>query len=514
MNLIQTTRQFMIDEKIDYLLVNSTNEFLVEYNKLEENSRFHLTNFSGSTGDALLGLNDLFLFVDGRYHAQADLEVDKNIVKVIKMKVGETFIKTICTKIKKNSKLGIVSTKVSQGRLEILQANLKAKNVQIKLLDKDPICNGFDNVGKQEKINGDDKIKAVTQTLNSNEAIFTSNLEEVSYITNKRDFSSNYSSVVKGKLLITKTRLLQAEAFAMTDFIKKNNINTVYLDKTTTSVADFKRFEHLKIKNTKLIKEMKSTKTDDEITHLKTCFARADKTLDEVRNFIEANENLSEFDITKKLEETFYKYGAKSLSFKSIVAKDQNAAFAHYSKNSKNEILKDGSLVLIDCGAYYEQGLATDMTRVFVKGTPTNLQKQVYTIVLKGFLNAFNTKISARTSGFAIDKKARKILDELAPSGFSFGHSLGHGIGISVHESPPTLSPSILSKTPLKPNMCFTIEPGLYNLKHFGIRLENSCYLADNKIQSFSKMCFEKKLIDFSALSAREKKYLKEFELK
>lgn len=505
MDLIQDTRRFMKENKIDYMLVNSTNEFLVEYNALELNSRFHLTNFSGSTGDALLGMKDLFLFVDGRYHSQADSEVDKTIVEVVKMKVGETFIKTLCTKIPKNSSLAVVSKKVSQSRLEILQNTLKDKNVNIKLLDVDPICDLSTDKSQEEIIGTDDKISIISQGLQQNEAIFTSNLEEVSYLTNKRDFSSNYSSVIKDKLLITSNGLVKE---------LQRQIDTIYLDKTTTNIEDFSKFSGFAIKDTKLIKEMKSIKTEAEIQHMQTCFERADKTLDEVRSFIEEHDNLSEFDITKKLEETFYKNGARSLSFKSIVAKDKNAALAHYSKNSKEEIIKEGSLVLIDCGAYYEKGFATDMTRVFVKGTPTQLHKQIYTIVLKGFLNAFNAKITPRTSGFSLDKKARKILDELAPSGFTFGHSLGHGIGISVHESPPTLSPSVLSKTPIKPNMCFTIEPGLYNPKHFGIRLENSCYLSQNKIQSFSKMCFEKKLIDFDALTAREKKYLKEFDLK
>ncbi len=61
--------------------------------------------------------------------------------------------------------------------------------------------------------------------------------------------------------------------------------------------------------------------------------------------------------------------------------------------------------------------------------------------------------------------------------------------------------------------MCFTIEPGLYNEKCFGVRLENSCYMKDGKIHSFVKMNYEKKLIDFSMLTEQEKDWLKEFEV-
>lgn len=94
---------------------------------------------------------------------------------------------------------------------------------------------------------------------------------------------------------------------------------------------------------------------------------------------------------------------------------------------------------------------------------------------------------------------------------------MGHGIGISVHEFPPKLAFSPLAKTPLKPNMCFTIEPGLYKKDFGGVRLENSCYLAQVgeklEIKSFSNMCFEKKLIDFDLLTPTEKKQLKFFEI-
>lgn len=258
---------------------------------------------------------------------------------------------------------------------------------------------------------------------------------------------------------------------------------------------------------------MKSIKTDEEINHYIDCFERTDNAVRAIRNYIESNDNLSEYDIDVQLEKEFKKYGAKSLSFKSIVAKDKNSASAHYSKSSKDEILKDGSLILIDCGAYYDGGLATDITRVFVKGNPSELQRKVYTTVLKAFLTAFNTQITTGISGFDIDAKVRNLFEDNQISGFVFNHGLGHGLGISVHEYPPNLSCNELAKIPLEENMCFTIEPGLYNKDYFGVRLENSCYLKDGKIRSFVHMNYEKKLIDFNLLTEQEKEWLKEFEV-
>ena len=273
--------------------------------------------------------------------------------------------------------------------------------------------------------------------------------------------------------------------------------------------------DKLKILQDSPIKLMKSVKTNDEISHYIGAFKRTDMAVKAIREYIENNDNISEYDIAVQLEKEFKRFGAKSLSFKSIVAKDKNSALAHYSKCSKDEILTDGSLVLIDCGAYYEQGLATDITRVFVKGKPSDLQRKVYTTVLKMFLNAYNYKPSSDEQfvGYNIDSLARKIYSENEIEGFVFNHGLGHGIGVSVHEYPPNLSKNEMAKVEIKNNMCFTIEPGLYNEKHFGVRLENSCYMKDGKITSFVHMNYEKKLIDFSMLNELEKEWLKEFEV-
>ena len=87
------------------------------------------------------------------------------------------------------------------------------------------------------------------------------------------------------------------------------------------------------------------------------------------------------------------------------------------------------------------------------------------------------------------------------------------GVSMADFEKYIQSSKNEIAKTPIKENMCFTIEPGLYNPEHFGVRLENSCYLKDGKIKSFVKMNYENKLIDYTLLSEQEKEWLKEFEV-
>ena len=112
-------KEFMKEQGINYLLINSTNEYLVEYNSLSENSRYKLTNFSGSTGDALVSPDTVYLFVDGRYHIQADLEVDKSKITVVKLQLGEKFLDKLVELIPENEILGVFSKKVSAGKRRV-----------------------------------------------------------------------------------------------------------------------------------------------------------------------------------------------------------------------------------------------------------------------------------------------------------------------------------------------------------------------------------------------------------
>lgn len=528
-------QEFLKQNNLDYVIINSTNKFLVEYNVLEENSRYYLTGFSGSTGDALVSCEgNVYLFVDGRYHEQADRECNLEKITVVKLQQDQSFLEEVTNRIKPNSTLGIIGEKTSVYRYECLNTILSDKKVEIKVLDSDPFMKERKTEAKEistidKSITGlssIEKISEVQKDLKENEAQLFTNLEEVSYITNLRDFSKAYSTAINGKVLVMKNNAIlfcndivknsEIEVKPLEEFSNNlSGLKTVYFDKISTNMADYLKMKKIaKPVQTNIISKMKSVKTDEELNHYKECFKRTDKAVFEIREYINNNDNISEKDIADNLEKAFKKYGAKLLSFKSIVAKDKNSALAHYSKSSEKEIMKDGSLVLIDCGAYYEGGYATDITRVFVKGTPTEEQKIIYTTVLKSSLHAFNTKITDKTTGYDIDKVARDLLNKISPKNFEFSHGLGHGIGISVHEQPPRLAPSEYAKTTiLQDNMCFTIEPGIYFKDFGGVRLENSVYMKNRKIHSFSKMCYEKKLINFYILTEEEQQWLKDFEV-
>lgn len=537
--IVDELRKFLEEGGLDYLLVNTADEFLVEYNELKNTARYFVTGFSGSTGDVLLSKEALWQFVDGRYHQQAEEEVDSSRTTVVKLRLGESFSDGLLERIKEGSKIGIVSKKIPLNFYKILKKKFRTKGIKIVDLDFEPVERFVKfEVSKSSdparaiplEISGmsaDEKVKRIFSKLRKNHIYLETNLENIAYLTNLRQYKTPHSSAFKAKMAVYKDSAViftdeeiekPGEYFEIRkigDF--KNFIlpkSKVIYNPTTINYADYKLIKPCAAKSRKnLISEMKAIKNESEINHFKRNFERTDNVVRAIQEFVEKRENLSELEISQQTEKLYLKEGARQLSFKTILAAGANSSVIHYSHPSNEVIVKDGDFVLIDCGGHFEGGYSTDITRTFVKGAPSNEQKRVYTTVLKMFLNAYHHKITSRTTGTALDRVARKIAQKsgLLDEGFNFNHGLGHGVGISVHEAPPSISNSKAGRKFLRENMVFTIEPGLYKKDFGGVRLENTVYLTKEngefKISSLSQMPFQEKCVDFSLLSEQEKEW-------
>lgn len=543
-DLINKLRDFIKQNNADALLVNSTNEFLVEYNQLDKNSRYLLTKFSGSTGDALLTLNKLYLFVDGRYHEQADIEVDKNLVDVVKLQMSTSYLKELVSKISNNKKILLVSSKNSLSFTKALDEELKKINSEIIYISDDPVFTLLSRTDEKNskrtihkvpleisQLSPDEKFELISKTLNINESIVITSLEDVAYLTNLRSFDIPYSSTFYGKSILTKEK-----AYLFTDYnvgfigenfrVKKlseyDNLlanlknNKIFIDEKSVSAKDYQLIDSSNTIANSDFYRFKTIKNESEINHIKTAFERADKALLVVEEMLNSDKLYSEYDICSALAKSFYDNGAMALSFKPIVASGSNSSIIHYSSPSKSKLVNDGDFLLVDCGGYYEGGYATDITRTFVKGNPSAQQKKIYTTVLKAFFNAFKKKYTKNSTWFDLDKTARGVIDKEKNEGFNFGHSTGHGVGISVHEAPPCVAPSPIAKKPITKNTVFTIEPGLYKENWGGVRLENTVYIKDIsskvEIETLSKYKFEEKLIDYEMLNKEELQWLNDWQ--
>lgn len=541
--MIDKLREFLKDNNLDCLLVNTTDEFLVEYNELCNCARYCVTGFSGSTGDVLVTKERVYQFADGRYHEQADAEVDHETTDVVKLQLGQTFLSELAAKIAPESVVGVVSNKISLNFYKALKFALNKKHCKIKPLDFDPVglfkeLKPSDN-GQTVKqialsiagVSADEKFKKLAKKLKNDEAYLDTHLENIAYFTNCRQYKTPFSSTFKAKMLVTKQKaqIYTNEKFDTTigkhfeilplkDFSNGlKNANKVIFNPSTINYRDFTLIKSKAQESPKdFIKEAKAIKNSAEIEHFKKNFERTDNVVNKAFMLTQTPKNLTELDLSDAVEKEYLAQGANQLSFKTILAAGANSSIIHYSHPSNNVKIKDGDFVLLDCGGHFEGGYSTDITRTFVKGKATTLQKKVYTTVMKMFLNAYHHRITPRTTGFTLDKIARKIHAQSGLKDFNFNHGLGHGVGINVHENPPTISCGALGKRILKENMVFTIEPGLYKAGFGGVRLENTVYLTkvngELKIQSFSHVPFQEEAIDYSILNEQEKKWLKDWQ--
>lgn len=541
--MIDKLREFLKDNNLDCLLVNTTDEFLVEYNELCNCARYCVTGFSGSTGDVLVTKERVYQFADGRYHEQADAEVDHETTDVVKLQLGQTLLSELAAKIAPESVVGVVSNKISLNFYKALKFALNKKHCKIKPLDFDPVglfkeLKPSDN-GQTVKqialsiagVSADEKFKKLAKKLKNDEAYLDTHLENIAYFTNCRQYKTPFSSTFKAKMLVTKQKaqIYTNEKFDTTigkhfeilplkDFSNGlKNANKVIFNPSTINYRDFTLIKSKAQESPKdFIKEAKAIKNSAEIEHFKKNFERTDNVVNKAFMLTQTPKNLTELDLSDAVEKEYLAQGANQLSFRTILAAGANSSIIHYSHPSNNVKIKDGDFVLLDCGGHFEGGYSTDITRTFVKGKATTLQKKVYTTVMKMFLNAYHHRITPRTTGFTLDKIARKIHAQSGLKDFNFNHGLGHGVGINVHENPPTISCGALGKRILKENMVFTIEPGLYKAGFGGVRLENTVYLTkvngELKIQSFSHVPFQEEAIDYSLLNEQEKKWLKDWQ--
>ncbi|MDR1608667.1 MAG: aminopeptidase P family protein [Deltaproteobacteria bacterium] len=169
------------------------------------------------------------------------------------------------------------------------------------------------------------------------------------------------------------------------------------------------------------------------------------------------------------LDRTFRDLGAEGSSFETIVAAGPRAALPHAVPGSK--VIEKGEMVVVDCGAFYE-GYASDITRTIVLGPPKAWQKKIYRVVREAQQKALDFLAPGKT-GAEVHKVA---FDHIAKNGYGdyFGHSLGHGVGLAIHE-PPNLSP--FNKEPLPVGAVVTVEPGIYLPDQGGVRLEQMAVL-------------------------------------
>lgn len=222
--------------------------------------------------------------------------------------------------------------------------------------------------------------------------------------------------------------------------------------------------------------KLREIKSEEEIQLLKKAIQISDTAFNSVSESITVGD--SEEDIAWRFEKLVRELGGEAISFDTIVASGPNGARPHH-KAGKSRI-KEGDTIVFDCGARY-QGYCSDLTRTVIIGNPDKFTTRIYETVLAAQETAF-ALLESGFSGSDCDSLSRNIINE---SGYSenFGHSLGHGVGLEVHELPVVgpRSTNIISEY-----MVFTIEPGIYIEGWGGVRIEDIVMLNKGKLEILS----------------------------
>jgi Xaa-Pro aminopeptidase len=553
---ISSLQKYMKDKGLDAFYISSFDAFLNEYVPMNDCHRYYLTGFSGSTAESLVPAEGkVKLYVDGRYHEQADIECADSLIEVVKVPANTGLITLLKKDLKDLNvkKVGIEGNRTSVAFFDELEEkysvtafhnNELASIISFaKLPELKPISHLSTEVaGTSTK----EKLKRIFSS--NSEAHFVTAIDSLAWITNCRGYHLPNLSSFLGVGLVTSKKVYVfvdqgVEHNCADDMIQfiSGDVNTiketisklskvlgldkVYIDKKMLNSSLFLMLkdvfgtDKLEAKVGGLI-DYHSIKDDAELTIIKDSFKRSNRaifnTICWVKNAIKEGQKISELDLYDQTTIEYNKQGAVDQSFGTIAGVGANGSIIHYSDPKKDVIIEDDDMILLDSGGYFEAGFATDTTRTFLSADKAKSEKykEIYTLVLKGTLNLQNAVFKEGTRGSGLDAICRQPLYQ---AGYDYAHGTGHGVGIHVHEGGVGISP--VRNYLMKPGQVVSIEPGIYIPGFGGVRLENIAIVIDHpKYEGFMTfenlvyIGFEPNLINESMLNEQEKVWLKDYE--
>jgi Xaa-Pro aminopeptidase len=526
---------------IDGYVVPKNDDYFTEYSKI--NRLKVISNFSGSAGLAIILKDKNYLFTDGRYTIQSEMESGKYF-KIV------SYEKIINCKLFKNLRLGLDPKLFTQQQIK----NYFLKNNQIKFLSNNlideienhKVVKGIPFFSLKDEIVGENrksKINKIINYLKKNKAdnLFVTAPENVAWILNIRGSDGPNSPVPNSRLIINKskkifliTELYKAKKLIKEKIINKNQLiptndlpNKILALNGKNFIIDNKScsvfYENIIKSKFKIIKRedptylLKAIKNNTEIDNMIRSHVIDGVALTKFIYWIKKvnKKKITEVDAQIKLEK-FRKKNNRYLypSFETIAGAGENGAIVHYraKKNSCRTIRKN-DIFLCDSGGQYKYG-TTDVTRTICFTKPKPSIKNIFTKVLKGHIAVANTDLKLHNTGKKIDRRARKYLNE---SKLDYAHGTGHGVGffLNVHEGPQSISK--LNKVKIQEGMILSNEPGYYKKGNYGIRIENLVFVKKIKkkiyFENLTLAPIEKDLINFNLLTKSEKDYLFKYHL-
>ncbi len=283
-------------------------------------------------------------------------------------------------------------------------------------------------------------------------------------------YAQKAEEILKEHVVVTKNGMAD-----VVTYLEKEDIKSVGLDFLTTKIQHEKDLSGFEVKDfTNQTKIVRMIKEKDEINTIKRAAYAARNAFLKVYPYL--TDGKTEKEIADELSYQLRKAGAEKESFETIVASGENAAHPHHVPTDKK--IKNGEFVVIDFGACID-GYNSDMTYSFLIGAKDDEKKKLFNAVFYAQLFATEMIAPGRTKVKELEERAKKELKKYDLDKF-FIHSLGHGIGIDVHEFPYI---NMKNEMVVEPNMIFTIEPGIYIPGRLGIRLENMILVKETDVE-------------------------------
>lgn len=283
--------------------------------------------------------------------------------------------------------------------------------------------------------------------------------------------------------------VLQAEKISLWDLLNSQELTSVHALSFDAENTSFKRYEELqkkigsKVKLVPLdnpIKDQRMIKDEEEVNILREAAALGSQGFDFICSLL--REGIRENEIALELEIFWKRRGSKSLAFDPIIAFGPNSSMPHYRAGHAS--LHKGMPVLIDIGVNF-QHYHSDMTRVVYFGEPDPQIRLIYEIVEKAQKAALELCFPGTSIG-KLDETARNLIKSKGFGDF-FNHSLGHGVGLEIHEAPALRNKSPCKDRLLKPGMVITIEPGIYLPGLGGVRIEDTILITEDGHENLTK---------------------------
>ncbi|GEM10484.1 xaa-pro aminopeptidase [Rhodotorula toruloides] len=531
--------------------------------------RAFISNFTGSAGTVIVTSTEAHLFTDSRYYVQAGKQLDSNWTL---QKVGNAGVMNWnewLLDLPMDSKIGIDAAILDYGVGKTLSHSVKKRDLKLvfpaeNLVDKvwhdrparthKPIrVHPLKFTGKSAT----DKIAHLRSYLSSifpssadgpSPSYLVTSLTAIAWLLNLRGADIAHNPVFYAYVLVEKESVklwVQQESLsdevrsAIAEFDGQIREYEKALDElagtkgvvVTDSKCSWAVVERLGEENVKIIKSPVETaqavKNEVEIQGFRNAYlrdgaawARWQAWLEEQ---LEKGKEVTEWDAGEKL--TSFRKGGQyfaGLAYENISATGENAALPHYepSLDRPTPISRD-SPYLNDSGAQYLDG-TIDTTRTMHFGKPTREQKRAFTRVLQGHIAVDSLIFPEGTTGDAIDALARA---PLWSEGMNYGHGTGHGLGeyLSVHESQVGIAHSAAYfATPFQPGHTMSNEPGYYEERSYGIRLESVLIVKEVKtrrdfgdrrwlgFERVTMVPIQTKMVDYSLLTPHEKRWLRD----